>query len=108
MRISDWSSDVCSSDLHAVARDEDRDLRPLAPGALHGQLALVEIDEMARQWQAEAGAFVLAAERGVHLAEGRHRIDDVGLGHADAGLLHLQPQRAVMVDRKSTRLHTSH
>src|SRR3546814_13948703 len=23
MRISDWSSDVCSSDLHAVARDVD-------------------------------------------------------------------------------------
>src|SRR3546814_9520926 len=52
---------------------------------------------MARQWQAEAGAFVLAAERGVHLAEGRHRLDDVGLGHADAGILHLQHQRAVLV-----------
>src|SRR3546814_8971984 len=26
MRISDWSSDVCSSDLHAFARDEAVDL----------------------------------------------------------------------------------
>src|SRR3546814_3821435 len=44
MRISDWSSDVCSSDL----------------------------------------------ERGVDLAEGRDGLGDIGLGDADAGVLHVQ------------------
>src|SRR3546814_16324187 len=39
MRISDWSSDVCSSDLHAVLARDDRDrmsLHRTAAGGDHG------------------------------------------------------------------------
>src|SRR3546814_3379989 len=36
MRISDWSSDVCSSDLGRDARHPDRRGQPLSPRALRG------------------------------------------------------------------------
>src|SRR3546814_7648194 len=39
MRISDWSSDVCSSDLHAVALVEARAISGRHPHALPDQLA---------------------------------------------------------------------
>src|SRR3546814_10848159 len=47
MRISDWSSDVCSSDLHRdMARPLDHHLYVLRPGAL-GELAQrVELGEL--------------------------------------------------------------
>src|SRR3546814_1221628 len=87
MRISDWSSDVCSSDLRAGARRERG--RPAA---------------------AEARA-VLARER--H----RHRRQPGGgprgvLGGADPGRDRERPDRnragAQRGDRKSTRLNSSH
>src|SRR3546814_8093302 len=34
MRISDWSSDVCSSDLHAAGRQQGRGLAPVAAAGI--------------------------------------------------------------------------
>src|SRR3546814_12638523 len=75
MRISDWSSDVCSSDLHATAgnRPAVRDHR------LHPALALLEADhrlppDLAAQAQEAAGQFL-------HEAEVVHRVPDIGIEH---------------------------
>src|SRR3546814_7129390 len=43
MRISDWSSDVCSSDLHAIGSAEYEALAPRFP-ALSGARAIIEVD----------------------------------------------------------------
>src|SRR3546814_5777223 len=50
MRISDWSSDVCSSDLEARhVRDLERSTG-LSPGSLHRELtALVALDVLRRE-----------------------------------------------------------
>src|SRR3546814_5398110 len=54
MRISDWSSDVCSSDLFAGWRRVGRHIRAFAPQAIHisteGPLGLA-----ARRWCLKTG-----------------------------------------------------
>src|SRR3546814_3369435 len=81
MRISDWSSDVCSSDLidaqraHRTGEDETFDLR--FERGVHG------VDQ----------AFDVVAVDRRHVGQPEARIDDA-VEHA--------------VDRKSTRLNSSH
>src|SRR3546814_20969222 len=82
MRISDWSSDVCSSDLLAPFGDGGAG----AELALQAQRAVVHLDEGAAERQAEAGALVLAAEPGLDLGEGLQHPRLVVLGDADAGV----------------------
>src|SRR3546814_5129176 len=97
MRISDWSSDGCSSDLHhlevaAIAADHRdefvvaREDPPHAGGmVLHGlELVLVEFED--------------ALEGGDHL------LDEAALDHLHVG----NDPAAVFRDRKSTRLNSSH
>src|SRR3546814_5110411 len=61
MRISDWSSDVCSSDLYEPHRDRSPgrvadDLLPL-PGAEREQVELFAVDaQQAREKEAAGGA----------------------------------------------------
>src|SRR3546814_9199970 len=98
MRISDWSSDVCSSDLGALA---DAELRQ-GEGA-----GAVRAD-------AEAAA-LLRVEHHVGVVEEMLRDGDLGPLQVQAqaevvGLLHRVgiPQRRARRDRKSTRLNSSH
>src|SRR3546814_5448892 len=87
MRISDWSSDVCSSDLPQLRR-----LLAHGAGARHGHGA--GADAPARR---RGGAVVTTAQqlpRKVVLAAG-------GTGG------HMFPAEA-LADRKSTRLNSSH
>src|SRR3546814_9857662 len=42
MRISDWSSDVCSSDLHAAAAELDEDIPRIEPVVDCGMLGVAE------------------------------------------------------------------
>src|SRR3546814_2607276 len=106
MRISDWSSDVCSSDLPLVARDARAQF-----DAQHGALR---------------AAFADADQRGApHLGmDVEHRFDlfgaqGTGGGDHALGLAAAEPEAAVGVevaevahavdeDRKSTRLNSSH
>src|SRR3546814_2532887 len=110
MRISDWSSDVCSSDLAAERVGEDigahiADVRIVVdrwPARIDTRLAGVdglEDFEAARQ----------AVEQ---LERGGGNPGGGGVGHAAA---HASPRcgpstetRAIARDRKSTRLNSSH
>src|SRR3546814_7042929 len=121
MRISDWSSDVCSSDLHGLVKFEPDVLD--MPG-------LLVTDQIARAANVEvmAGKLKTRAKRveiGKHLQPllrrlrnqpvgGRGQISiSAGLGppHTPAKLVKLRQPKAVRPmndkDRKSTRL-TSH
>src|SRR3546814_5705466 len=90
MRISDWSSDVCSSDLAGAAGFQRR---ALVDRRLDQTLDLVELRLV------DDGADMAAlGHRVAHLRAVEHRLDD-----ADRLAL------AVLVeDRKSTRLNSSH
>src|SRR3546814_2030005 len=67
MRISDWSSDVCSSDLHASAAQRRR--RRRAPAARSALLVAVE----ARQKQGEERGRLHIALRGGDRARSEER-----------------------------------
>src|SRR3546814_7181180 len=89
MRISDWSSDVCSSDLRrrrVIAHD--------AKVAFAGHRAVYRVAAIKRQ-AVGGGLHVLPAEG--HL----------GLAEAQAKILPLV-EEDVRIDRKSTRLNSSH
>src|SRR3546814_20912895 len=63
MRISDWSSDVCSSDLAVADGDEDVAQEAVAAGALDGRAGedaaearVVELGEILQAWCGQLGA----------------------------------------------------
>src|SRR3546814_4491286 len=112
MRISDWSSDVCSSDL---AVDQDRLGRAADSGAAH-----LGVDREADRLRRIGGAVDIEMVDAVEMREHGHarfvlhardealaaaRDDDV-----DQPLRaeHCADRGAVLRDRKSTRLNSSH
>src|SRR3546814_2671281 len=97
MRISDWSSDVCSSDLPDA-------LTPDLGEAGEGQVAAVEA-----RWHLPVHQLVVA--RGQAIASGRIAPDPVTprlLDLAGLGLGVLGRDQVHDGDRKSTRLNSSH
>src|SRR3546814_10058255 len=61
MRISDWSSDVCSSDLRAAPRAEQRDQPRIARGERAVAFgAKLRVDDRCRGIEESDGAFILA------------------------------------------------
>src|SRR3546814_5494461 len=107
MRISDWSSDVCSSDL-AIARDVE------AVGAAAAIISVVETGIGAHRAQPRHVIEQIAPDRIRTVGEPagkrlRHRIeqdlrgpDRRGVEEDDARLMD------AALDRKSTRLNSSH
>src|SRR3546814_9997738 len=93
MRISDWSSDVCSSDLLFVAPKWTPQREDLAV-ELAGE---IEAEEMTL---AERAA--IKAERLDGLAHKRHAEANSFARRAD------ELSQAFHIDRKSTRLNSSH
>src|SRR3546814_7221634 len=97
MRISDWSSDVCSSDLDAQLSDEERLVRDTAEAFAQERLqprvtsAFLE-ERFDREIMSELGELGLL---GATLPE---RYGGAGLGYVAYGL----------VDGKSTGLNSSH
>src|SRR3546814_4819851 len=109
MRISDWSSDVCSSDLQLVAR---------APGAAvpwmnygHALKTVGRLEEAVAAYRRSleidpANGFAwwgLANLRTVRLSD-----HDVDLLEGDLRSARDDLHRVQLQDRKSTRLNTSH
>src|SRR3546814_1978602 len=98
MRISDWSSDVCSSDLITLAAflgadEREHDVREMRAGGP---------DFLA----VDAPAFRRFARRRPH---GREVRTGAGFGQADAGVeFTLRNAGQITLDRKSTRLNSSH
>src|SRR3546814_2903690 len=108
MRISDWSSDVCSSDLHADGAACGRVLDAEDPVAHGGRLGIGDAggDEARHQLAVqrrpgqEAPEFLMGGETG----KGRF-IRTAEAAQDKAGGIEL---REMVEDRKSTRLNSSH
>src|SRR3546814_8660317 len=107
MRISDWSSDVCSSDLLGVDRQRPR-----------------QGDALAHAARKMAGVGVLETAKAVFMDQFAGAIPAFGTGYAahlqsDGDVLEDRPPRQQQIllqhesdlrgrDRKSTRLNSSH
>src|SRR3546814_3527028 len=102
MRISDWSSDVCSSDLRAFGA-----LQYVASGAADGFAAanpedrLIDLVQSLRAPYRQGAAFVMNSAT---LARIRKFKTSDGAFLWQPGLVAEQPD----TDRKSTRLNSSH
>src|SRR3546814_1641189 len=105
MRISDWSSDVCSSDLRVGRQQGTEKLRPLDEGDAAGQglreAELLDFGSAVEAVEIEVPDRRRAALVDLHEREGRAR-HLLGGGARRAG------QRTNKGDRKSTRLNSSH
>src|SRR3546814_5459072 len=123
MRISDWSSDVCSSDLPGLAAELGVDrldrlavaLRAAVAAALAGRLvdddaggAHLLLAALAQPAGLVGALLVVDDDRHArHLAQlALHLVERVAVadGHARGEVLDL----LVLLDRKSTRLNSSH
>src|SRR3546814_3330841 len=106
MRISDWSSDVCSSDLVERDRLRQRDDAELGRRII----GLADIaDQAAGRGEVDEAARLLLAKIG---RRGLRDVEDAGQIDLDDALpvliAHLVPDRVAQEDRKSTRLNSSH
>src|SRR3546814_10258579 len=93
MRISDWSSDVCSSDLAAFGE----------PNPIYAQVKLrqIEIDTQIEELRRRAAAARTEAEALAAKAEDVPRVEaEFQRLNRDYGI--------IKADRKSTRLNSSH
>src|SRR3546814_9190392 len=107
MRISDWSSDVCSSDLHLArldVADDDRSRTLAKHRAGKENHELIGPDDPARIID-DADAVAVAVERNADIAS--------PFDHRSLNLLQIFRHRGIRVmsgkgDRKSTRLNSSH
>src|SRR3546814_3029668 len=118
MRISDWSSDVCSSDLAGAGKLQVERLQALlrktrpdiAQRIIAGRLPLE------CRWSRDVGSAPGVREETVHLGSdigvcsagdseigGRDHADPTGSAANDAA-----NNAAAAIDRKSTRLNSSH
>src|SRR3546814_1738103 len=100
MRISDWSSDVCSSDLHLVDLVEQEE-RIGALGLLHRLHDLAgHRPDIGATVTADLGFITHAAERHAHeVAAGRPRDRLAQAGLADAGRANQAEDRALQLAR---------
>src|SRR3546814_5201291 len=129
MRISDWSSDVCSSDLPSIPYRSYRLLLPLRRVAdlveCHCRRDRLAVEFAMQDRRAPAGERALEGGRErlgrLHrlamTAEGAGERGEIGAGErcrgdpAGEGAFLVHPDRtidAVVPDRKSTRLNSSH
>src|SRR3546814_7601896 len=107
MRISDWSSDVCSSDLPICVEDAgDPHLTTAHPSVIERQsfsrpLALVVTGARADRIDAAAIILALGVDFGI-------AVDFAGRGQEKAGAQPFGQLQQLPGDRKSTRLNSSH
>src|SRR3546814_3308256 len=105
MRISDWSSDVCSSDLHDQLGLRALLRRGAGHAAIHADEGLA-LDAAAHRRPVQLAGAELVEEPQVHGAAGQHPVRSgvVERHHA----LRPEPGDCRGEDRKSTRLNSSH
>src|SRR3546814_8030102 len=102
MRISDWSADVCSSDLHV---DADLWPQPRLMAFLQAQ-GNIEPEEMARTFNCGVGMAVVVAES--QASSVTEALEAAGETVYRIGAITEAPRGCTVADRKSTRLHSSH
>src|SRR3546814_5311339 len=107
MRISDWSSDVCSSDLAAAEAAAALKAGKLlkAPKALPFEAATCDGDCAATQRPATIGA--LAEEQSKGSCDAKLTYSNDWAKRLPAAF-RVYPRATVREDRKSTRLNSSH
>src|SRR3546814_5235268 len=105
MRISDWSSDVCSSDLLAVIPyDSEEEALEIANNSIYGLSA-----QVAAATNEEAYEFAKKIRTGtVSINNGTWMAMDVPFGGFKQSGIGRQYGRQGFEDRKSTRLNSSH
>src|SRR3546814_2283567 len=120
MRISDWSSDVCSSDLYrAQAQQARAQIAATLAGADTIRSQVTEQDSSIRQARAQLAAkraaLDLANEQLARYrplaatgAEPREKLQQYETQAQQAHADFVAAQAAVSADRKSTRLNSSH
>src|SRR3546814_5355674 len=98
MRISDWSSDVCSSDLEEAQRRRVR-----FQGGQPDQAVVVRADLRGQEFDGEAGVRRSPCSGAGPIAQDRDRQEALGLLKClvEAGI-------DTILDRKSTRMNSSH
>src|SRR3546814_5216481 len=113
MRISDWSSDVCSSDLggdpqHGAADGAQYDLEKIAAVDQHGTTEIL-LDHRPQD-EADEDRRELEAQQTQDIADQPEQQDDADIEGAGANAVDADADQANdgRVDRKSTRLHSSH
>src|SRR3546814_8926848 len=107
MRISDWISDVCSSDLAAMVPDQLRPGQPRRQGPVGAAPPVIDMNDVDPVAPQETGAGQNAAQRPSEFPQGE------GLARHErplgGGVVHpLMPGEETGEDRKSTRLNSSH
>src|SRR3546814_7457910 len=115
MRISDWSSYVCSSDLVLVVQQAAMRLLPLGKGAILLTGATASVKGFAQSSAFAIGKFGLRglaqsaarelSPQGIHVA---HFVIDGGVRSATRPDPADRPDSTLDPDRKSTRLNSSH
>src|SRR3546814_4949997 len=105
MRISDWSSDVCSSDLVFIALQQARDSAQAVSNGFHGQLRVALSDGISPTHLSELLALCRQDEPEIDI-----RFFEVPLAQQIKGLHDdlYDVGFAQSEDRKSTRLNSSH
>src|SRR3546814_8170758 len=107
MRISDWSSDVCSSDLLDLLQKPrlkwfGADLHGTEVNARAAGGRLRQLPEFGFVERSEIVIVPIAVEHSGKL------VDDVGISSSRNSHIPLQTRHLRRVDRKSTRLNSSH
>src|SRR3546814_3711328 len=103
MRISDWSSDVCSSDLPIAHRHRTEGVRGRAVGRIEG---VEDALGLTRRTRAEQDGFQIVGARPEAVQPRPRRIID---DHLRQQAFQRSGGRIVVdQDRKSTRLNSSH
>src|SRR3546814_10615499 len=97
MRISDWSSDVCSSDLVTVYVTT-----PILAGAAIGGSGDMRIDAV------EGGSFSASIGGSGDMDIASLRVGSADFSIAGSGGIHAAGTATRTRDRKSTRLNSSH
>src|SRR3546814_6648575 len=112
MRISDWSSDVCSSDLPHVSAVPKVMILAVFGIALAAWLVVGSLAEFAERIKLFRAPAATVWSRAVNLPRSAWgmTIAHAGLGVAVAGIVGLSAWTTedIRVDRKSTRLNSSH
>src|SRR3546814_7385110 len=100
MRISDWSSDVCSSDLHDAVGDVDI-------AAEHRVAVKIEAAEAVEE-QARPDLHIFGDRKAIFIARAQQQPFGEGIEAESLGGLQFEPAGRAHQDRKSTRLNSSH
>src|SRR3546814_3578579 len=101
MRISDWSSDVCSSDLpsRSSASGADDAINAMDAALASVNTTRAQLGAVQNRFESVVSNLATTTE---NLSAARSRIQDTDYAAETANMTRAQ------IDRKSTRLHSSH